>query len=107
MENRRINGNDLIAIGYKENEALGVALQINKKRLGFNREEMLQKFKDVLENPEGYLEDKNFAPLSKMLLNVTRLEKEYIKLKTEIEPYQIYGEEHIEEGARKQMNTAI
>ena len=107
MENRRINGNDLIAIGYKENEALGVALQINNKRLGFNREEMLQKFKDVLENPEGYLEDKNFAPLSKMLLNVTRLEKEYIKLKTEIEPYQIYGEEHIEEGARKQMNTAM
>lgn len=107
MENRRINGNDLIAIGYKENEALGVALQINKKRLGFNREEMLQKFKDVLENPEGYLEDKNFAALSKMLLNVTRLEKEYIKLKTEIEPYQIYGEEHIEEGARKQMNTAM
>jgi len=34
MENKRINGNDLIALGYKENLAIGIALEINKKRLG-------------------------------------------------------------------------
>jgi len=55
MENNRINGNDLIAIGYKENHAMGVALKINKKRLGYTREEMLNHFKMVLTTPEQYL----------------------------------------------------
>jgi len=33
MENKRINGNDLIALGYEENFALGEALKINKKEI--------------------------------------------------------------------------
>jgi len=107
MENNRINGNDLIALGYKENEALGVALKINSKRLGFKREEMLQKFKEVVENPETFLEDKIFSPLSNMLLNMDKIEKEYIPLKTDVDPYEVYGEEHIELGAKKQMSTAM
>ncbi|MGE8424676.1 MAG: hypothetical protein ACN6PI_17700, partial [Sphingobacterium siyangense] len=45
MENKRINGNDLIALGYKENHTLGVALKINSKRHGFTRVEILEKFK--------------------------------------------------------------
>ena len=64
MENKRINGNDLIALGYKENLAIGVALKINKKRLGFSKEEMLTKFKAVLDDPKGFAEDPVFSPLS-------------------------------------------
>ncbi|MFD1166884.1 RtcB family protein [Sphingobacterium daejeonense] len=107
MENMRINGNDLIALGYKENEALGVALKINRLRLGYKREEMLQKFKEVLDNPEAFLGDQVFAPLSNMLLNVDKLEKEYIKLKSEVDSYEVYGGDQIEAGAKKQMNTAM
>ena len=107
MENKRINGNDLIALGYKENEAMGVALKINRLRLGYKREEMLQKFKEVLDNPEAFLGDQVFAPLSQMLLNVDKLEKEYIKLKSEVDSYEVYGGDQIEAGAKKQMNTAM
>lgn len=107
MENMRINGNDLIALGYKENEALGVALKINRLRLGYKRDEMLEKFKEVLDNPEAYLGDQVFAPLSNMLLNVDKLEKEYIKLKSEVDSYEVYGGDQIEAGAKKQMNTAM
>lgn len=107
MENKRINGNDLIAIGYKENEALGEALKINKKRLGYNREEMLNMFKNVLENPNDFLKDPIFSKLSHLLLNIELIEKDKIALKTDPQAYEVYGVENIEEGAKKQMQTAM
>ncbi|GGE15961.1 RtcB family protein [Sphingobacterium cellulitidis] len=107
MENKRINGDDLIAIGYKENEALGEALKINKKRLGYNREEMLNMFKNVLENPNDFLTDPNFSKLSHLLLNIELIEKDKIALKTDPQAYEVYGVENIEEGAKKQMQTAM
>lgn len=33
QQNKPINGNDLIALGYPENEILGIALKINKKEM--------------------------------------------------------------------------
>lgn len=107
MENKRINGNDLIALGYKENHAMGVALKINKKRLGFTREQMLVNFKNVLENPELYLEDAVFKPLAEILLKIDTIEKETISLKEKPDAYTVYGRENIEEGAKKQMNVAM
>lgn len=107
MENKRINGNDLIALGYKENHAMGVALKINKKRLGFTREQMLINFKNVLENPELYLEDAVFKSLAEVLLKIDAMEEEMIPLKENPETYTIYGEENIEDGAKKQMNVAM
>ncbi|GHE23419.1 RtcB family protein [Sphingobacterium griseoflavum] len=106
MENKRINGNDLLALGYDENSALGVALQINKKRLGFTREQMLAYFSAVLANPEAYLEDAIFKTLAQELLKQDELEASYIALKEEGH-YEIYGEEHIEEGAKQQMQVAM
>ena len=107
MENKRINGNDLIALGYKENLAIGVALKINKKRLGFSKEEMLTKFKAVLEDPKAFAEDPVFSPLSFALLNIEELEKYNIPLKSEELPYEVYGAEQIEDGAKNQMKTAM
>lgn len=107
MENKRINGNDLIALGYQENHALGVALKINKKRVGFNREEMLARFQAVLENPESFLTDVLFQPLAEVLLHMETIEEETIALKEQADAYASYGEENIEQGARDQMNIAM
>ncbi|WP_437922209.1 RtcB family protein [Sphingobacterium sp. LRF_L2] len=107
MENKRINGNDLLALGFKENYTLGVALQINKKRLGFTREQMLDLFKKVLENPEAYITDKIFEPLASALQNQEHVEKNEIALKEEIIPYELYGAEQIEDGAKQQMALAM
>lgn len=107
MENKRINGNDLIALGYKENHAMGVALKINKKRLGYSREQMLDKFRDVLHNPESYLDDKIFHPLAEVLLKIDTIERETVALKEAPDSYTVYGAEHIEEGAKKQMQVAM
>lgn len=107
MENKRINGNDLIALGYQENHAMGVALKINKQRLGFSKEQMLQKFKDVLENPTSYLEDSIFAPLANILLKIDDIEDELIALNENPPEYKVYGVEHIEQGAKEQMEVAM
>src|SRR5690606_11638952 len=107
MENKRINGNDLVALGYKENLDISVSLKINKKRLGFTKKEMLEKFKAVLDDPKAFAEDAIFSPLSFALLNIEELEKYNVPLKTEELPYEVYGAEHIEDGAMKQMKTAM
>lgn len=107
MKKERINGNDLIALGYKENHAISVALKINKKRHGFTREQMLSKFRDVLIQPENYLSNKTFKPLSKALLAIDKLESETIALRKQSAPYTVYGEEHIEKGAKQQMHAAL
>src|SRR5690606_19964288 len=75
MENKRISGNDLLALGYKENHAMGVALKINKKRLGFSREQILDIFKYVVHHPDSYITDYIFKPLSEILLKIDTIEK--------------------------------
>jgi len=107
METKRINGNDLIALGYKENHAMGVALKINKKRLGYTREQMLQKFKAVLENPESFLTDAVFEPLATVLLHIDRIQDTLIPLKENADEYVVYGLENIEQGAKDQMDIAM
>lgn len=107
---QQINGNDLIALGYPQNELLGIALKANKKRTGYKREEMLQFYAAVLENAENYLDHKIFGKLARAIVEGvgTKAEEEAkIPLKEQADEYTIYGAAHIEEGALKQMNIAM
>lgn len=107
MENKRINGNDLIALGYKENHTLGVALKINSKRHGFTRVEMLEKFKSVLEDPAKHVEDAVFGILANAILGQEAIDKSLIALNETPADYAIYGASEIETGAKVQMNIAM
>lgn len=103
-----INGNDLIALGYPENEILGIALKINKKRNGYTKTEMLQKYAEVLAHPENFLHDQVFKTLAQGFRDGLHLPKHNeILLNEHPNTYPIYGKEHIEEGALKQMNLAM
>lgn len=106
---QQINGNDLIALGYPQNELLGIALKANKKRTGYNREEMLQHYAAVLANAENYLDHKVFGKLAKAIVEgvSSKEEEATIPLKETAAAYSIYGAENIEEGALKQMNIAM
>lgn len=106
--NTQINGNDLLALGYEEGPLLGIALKINKKRNGFAREAMLQHYKAVLQSPENYLEDKVFSKLATAIIEAANAPKQdIIALKEQADDYAIYGAAHIEEGALRQMQTAM
>ncbi|WP_286857578.1 MULTISPECIES: RtcB family protein [Sphingobacterium] len=107
MENKRINGNDLIALGYKENHTLGAALKINSKRHGLTKTEMLDKFKAVLENPSEYVEDTIFSVLAHAILGQDAVDASLIALNENPMGYTIYGESEIEAGAKEQMKVAM
>lgn len=104
----RINGNDLITLGYEEGPILGLALKINKKRTGFSRAEMLVHYKNIIEAPETYLDHVTFKKLAAAIVeDANAPKKEYIALKETPSAYAVYGAEHIEQGARTQMETAM
>ena len=74
-QNKPINGNSLIEIGYPENEILGIALKINKKRTGFTKAEMLDKYTQVMSSPQDFTEDKIFKSLAEAFINGVHLPK--------------------------------
>ncbi len=103
-----LNGNDLIALGYPENEILGVALKINRKRTGLTKAEMLAHYAAVFAHPENFITHPLFKSLAKGFIDGIHLPKENtIPLREEVIPYALYGEKQIEDGARKQMNIAM
>lgn len=104
-----INGNDLIALGYPENELLGIALKINKKRNGLTKVQMLERYALVLENAENFLDDKIFGKLATAIVEGvgTKAEENLIELNSEGKPFSIYGADKIEEGAINQMKIAV
>ena len=104
----RINGNDLIALGYDQGPILGIALKINKKRTGFTKEEMLAHYKNVIASPETYLDDKIFGKLATAIIEEANAPKKtYVQLNETPESYAVYGAAHIEQGALTQMETAM
>lgn len=101
----KLSGDDLKNIGFPETKAIGIALGIMNQ--GFTEVTNLEKLElltKVINNPSAFEKDPTFIPLVKEL----RVPGEStIALKEDIQPFQIYGAEGIEDGALKQMETAM
>lgn len=109
-ENKKpINGADLIALGYPENELLGIALKINKKRNGLTKAQMLEHYALILKDPEKYLNNSVFSLLAQAIIEGvgTKIEENIIPLNENKREYAIYGADKIEEGAIRQMEIAM
>jgi len=106
--NTQINGYDLKELGFPQGQIIGIALKINSKRNGFDREQMLAHFKLVLETPEDYIDDAIFSKLAVAIIEKANEKPEdFIQLNPEPKAFSAYGLDHIEEGARKQMEVAM
>lgn len=105
----KITGQDLLSIGYKPNEILGQALELaNGKYAGIDKPEVLAIFKKVLDYPENFLDDEILEDLAtKMVEAANVIADDTIPLREDAPEYKIFGAEHIEEGARKQMDIAM
>lgn len=105
----KITGTDLISVGYKQNAVLGIALKIaaaNSESIG--KEALLIQLQKVNENPENYLDDPILENLATKIIEEANAPKEeLIPLNEVAKEYNIFGEQHIEEGARKQMHIAM
>lgn len=111
MNKLNIKGEDLKNIGFPQGKAIGAAIVvIEKKFRNATREEVLEQFAKLALAPLEYMEDEILGSVATAL--VQKIEKdEYdgavIPLKDKHDGYTVYGADHIEEGAIKQMEIAM
>ncbi len=101
-----LKGNDLMALGFPETKAIGIALRIvsNHYHVNEKRDIVLADLKRVLKNPEAFLEDELFRDLADSL--IVKPDPFVKELSATSVPVKSYGEGLIEEEAIKQMATA-
>ena len=104
-----IKGKDLVSIGFKEGRLFGAALEIaNTHYANISRKETLRIFKKLKHYPENFLDDNILAPLAKLMIEQIRMpDNAPVSLIENAPDYKIYGGQHIEDGARLQMDIAM
>lgn len=104
-----ITGTDLLSEGYKENEILGTALKLaNAAYADQPKNEVIALFRRLKDYPENFLDDEVLNVLAAAMIEEANIPKDEIIPLVEIaKPYNIYGEQHIEPGARQQMDVAM
>jgi len=106
--NNKVNGNDLLALGFEEGKSLGLALKLAASQDGMTQENLLDWLKKIKENPENFLDDEKAEELATSLIeDATHLQDSTIAIKERGDDYAVYGAEYIEEGARLQMEVAM
>ncbi|RZJ65320.1 MAG: RtcB family protein [Flavobacterium sp.] len=105
----QIKGQDLLSVGYKQNEILGIALELaNSKYAHVAKDEVIALFKKVNDYPENFLDDEILESLATKMIESAHIPAdETIALVQDAKSYSIFGADHIEEGARKQMEIAM
>ena len=104
-----ITGTDLLKIGYEQNEILGIALQLaNANYPELSVEEIIKLFKKVKDYPENFLDEEKLGMLAKQMIEEVNLPiDDSIPLIENPKAYAVYGSQHIEAGARLQMDVAM
>lgn len=106
---KRITGKDLLRIGFEENIILGKTLDFCENYKGsLNKGEVLNILKNVIEKPAETFETSEFYSLAQQIINLQKeMDNDTIPLETEPKSYAVFGGDQIEDGARKQMETAM
>ncbi|WP_299898576.1 RtcB family protein [uncultured Aquimarina sp.] len=103
---KKLSGKDLIKLGFPKNNSINVTLgQINRYQKRVKKEQILQEAKKVLLNPEAYQGDGIWGKIAESLLKPVEVKKH--ALKTTRAPFQIYGENEIEDQAKYQLFDAL
>lgn len=113
---KKLNNNELKAIGFYEEDLLDQAGKLAKsliKNKSLDKEAILEKYRALLASPESFLNDAIFgeiAQLTQELQPIESAEKQKantFELKKEVPHYHIYGIENIDKEAINQMNNAM
>jgi tRNA-splicing ligase RtcB (3'-phosphate/5'-hydroxy nucleic acid ligase) len=111
MSKLKLSGKQIRAIGYPEGPVVSVAMHemcTNFKH--HSEEEALQLLKEVLAEPENYVTDEKLGKIAEKLVALKTPpdegEGESIALNEKGIAFNIFGQEHIEDGALHQMHQA-
>ncbi len=98
----KIDAKKLLELGYPQGKAIGIALDIANSSA--NTDEVMKTLKGVVKRPEEYINDNVYSSVAAELLPK---EDATIALNNNPKAYKIYGSEGIEDGALKQIETAM
>lgn len=107
MTKLKIQGKELRAIGYPEGPVISIAMNVMQKNYKrHTKEEVMEILKRVLASPIEYKDDTVLALIAEQLLPKSSTEGSEISLNNSGIQFNVFGSEHIEEGAMHQMYTA-
>lgn len=108
MRKLSLTGKELRHIGYPEGPVISIAMNIMQKTYKHEgKEKALAILSDVLASPQNYATDEVLGSIAQQLLpKPAEPEDSGISLNQTGIQFNIFGQEHIEEGAMHQMYTA-
>lgn len=107
MAKLKISGKELRAIGFPEGPVISIAMNVMQKNFKRQtKEEALEILKRVLEKPEAFKDDPKVAMIADQLIPKPSTEGAEISLNQNGIQFNVFGQEHIEEGAMHQMYQA-
>ena len=103
---KKLKGKDLIRLGFPKNNSINITLgQINRYQKKRKKEQILEDAKKVLDNPENFKGDGVWGKIAESLLDPVNVKMN--KLNNTRAPFQIYGENEIDEQAKYQLFDAL
>ena len=103
----KIQGKELRALGYPEGPVISIAMNVMEKNFKHHsKEKAFEILKEVLQSPQDYVSDEVLGLIAKQLLPKPEIEGQEIPLNNSGIQFNVFGQEHIDEGAMHQMYQA-
>jgi tRNA-splicing ligase RtcB (3'-phosphate/5'-hydroxy nucleic acid ligase) len=107
MAKLKIQGKELRAIGYPEGPVISIAMHtMGTKYKHKNKEEAMNILKNILASPQDFVADANLGKIAEQLMPKPVTEGAEISLNQHGIQFNVFGSEHIEQGAMNQMYQA-
>jgi tRNA-splicing ligase RtcB (3'-phosphate/5'-hydroxy nucleic acid ligase) len=107
MGKLKIEGKELRAIGYPQGPVISIAMNVMEKNYKHHKkEDAMEILKQVLAAPVEYMDDAVLALIAEQLIPKETVEGAEISLNQTGIQFNVFGAEHIEQGAMHQMYTA-
>ena len=110
MAKLKLRGKELRKLGYPQGKVIGLAVNVVYEHFKREpREWVLQMLTNVLEHPENFRDIEGWGRIARELIGEQDITAEGGKytLNQKVMDFPMFGEEHIEMGAKDQMFTAM
>lgn len=103
---KKLSGKDLIKLGFPKNNSINITLgQINRYHKRVKKEKILEQAAAVLATPEAYQGDGVWGKIAESLVKPVEVKRH--ALNSTRAPFEIYGENEIDEQAKYQLYDAL
>lgn len=102
----KLSGKDLIKLGFPQNNTINITLgQIHRYRKGYKKERILLEAKEVMLRPQEFIGDGIWGKVAEGLIKPVEIRMH--ELSAGRAPFSIFGENEIDESAKRQLYTAL